>query len=255
MEHVTLVVNLDLPKFADTYFHRVGRTGRYGSVGTAVTIITDFEVIQFTQIVNSHLTIDPQDSATANPDVVMDQQISSTSLPWFVHELTLSQPAVPPQVDPPQQPAVSPSQHSTPASEALLHDASPQPTSSANHENPNLTISRQTKRKQDKHDKQCKHDKRDKHASQTNPISHSTPQHLDSNLSPPPSQTLLTPSFVDPQLRLSPPRQETTTQAQLYPNSDYYPPNSFTPPPAMFTTYTQLLVKWRTDYSSWYWSQ
>lgn len=36
---VDLVVNLDLPGDAETYLHRVGRTGRFGSVGAAVTIV------------------------------------------------------------------------------------------------------------------------------------------------------------------------------------------------------------------------
>ena len=37
VEHVNLVVNLDLPWDHETYLHRIGRAGRFGSYGAAVT--------------------------------------------------------------------------------------------------------------------------------------------------------------------------------------------------------------------------
>lgn len=40
---VDLVVNLDLPGNPETYLHRVGRTGRFGSIGAAVTIVDPTE--------------------------------------------------------------------------------------------------------------------------------------------------------------------------------------------------------------------
>ena len=39
LEYVNLVVNLDLPSDSATYMHRVGRTGRFGSHGVAVTFL------------------------------------------------------------------------------------------------------------------------------------------------------------------------------------------------------------------------
>ena len=39
-EHVNLVVNMDLPRDAATYMHRIGRTGRYGALGRAVSLIS-----------------------------------------------------------------------------------------------------------------------------------------------------------------------------------------------------------------------
>lgn len=44
IEHVSHVINYDLPVDADHYVHRVGRTGRAGQDGTAISIITAHEV-------------------------------------------------------------------------------------------------------------------------------------------------------------------------------------------------------------------
>ncbi|MCV2884810.1 ATP-dependent RNA helicase SrmB [Aestuariibacter sp. AA17] len=38
IEHVTHVINYDLPRTADIYVHRIGRTGRAGRKGTAISI-------------------------------------------------------------------------------------------------------------------------------------------------------------------------------------------------------------------------
>ena len=38
LEHVNLVINMDVPKDWKTYMHRVGRAGRFGNKGAAVTI-------------------------------------------------------------------------------------------------------------------------------------------------------------------------------------------------------------------------
>ncbi len=43
IDNVDLVVNFDVPADADTYVHRIGRTGRAGMKGTAVTIFTPEE--------------------------------------------------------------------------------------------------------------------------------------------------------------------------------------------------------------------
>jgi len=40
IQSVNLVINFDLPKSSETYLHRVGRTGRYGKEGTAISLIT-----------------------------------------------------------------------------------------------------------------------------------------------------------------------------------------------------------------------
>ena len=44
---VNLVVNLDIPADPATYLHRIGRAGRFGTKGTAVTILVSSEVPNF----------------------------------------------------------------------------------------------------------------------------------------------------------------------------------------------------------------
>ena len=44
LHRVNLVANLDLPLDAATYMHRVGRTGRFGSYGIAVTFVSAVEL-------------------------------------------------------------------------------------------------------------------------------------------------------------------------------------------------------------------
>ena len=48
-----MVANLDLPESAATYMHRVGRTGRFGSRGLAVTFTTEAELQQLTDYVRA----------------------------------------------------------------------------------------------------------------------------------------------------------------------------------------------------------
>ncbi len=48
--NVSLVVNFDLPKLADEYVHRVGRTGRAGNKGEAVSFVGPKDWLSFTAI-------------------------------------------------------------------------------------------------------------------------------------------------------------------------------------------------------------
>lgn len=41
VENVNLVINLDVPIDSSTYLHRIGRCGRFGTYGIAITLITD----------------------------------------------------------------------------------------------------------------------------------------------------------------------------------------------------------------------
>ncbi len=47
VNHITQVVNLDLPENAEVYVHRIGRTGRAGRSGRALTMVTPAEVRKF----------------------------------------------------------------------------------------------------------------------------------------------------------------------------------------------------------------
>jgi len=42
-EKVNIVVNYDMPRDADSYLHRVGRSGRFGTKGLAVSFVTTAE--------------------------------------------------------------------------------------------------------------------------------------------------------------------------------------------------------------------
>ena len=47
VERVNLVVNLDVPEIPETYLHRIGRTGRFGTRGVAVTFLSELELGAF----------------------------------------------------------------------------------------------------------------------------------------------------------------------------------------------------------------
>eukprot|EP00042_Codosiga_hollandica_P031131 m.186130 g.186130 ORF g.186130 m.186130 type:complete len:420 (-) comp53552_c0_seq3:14-1273(-) len=57
LEHIDFVVNMDIPAEHETYLHRVGRSGRFGSFGTSYTIVSSSEVKRFMDLVNvCHIT-------------------------------------------------------------------------------------------------------------------------------------------------------------------------------------------------------
>lgn len=39
IERVNIVINYDMPDSSDTYLHRVGRAGRFGTKGLAITFV------------------------------------------------------------------------------------------------------------------------------------------------------------------------------------------------------------------------
>jgi ATP-dependent RNA helicase DDX6/DHH1 len=47
---VNVVINFDYPKYAETYLHRIGRSGRFGHLGLAVNFITDDDKSNMFQI-------------------------------------------------------------------------------------------------------------------------------------------------------------------------------------------------------------
>ncbi|MGA9504976.1 MAG: C-terminal helicase domain-containing protein, partial [Terriglobales bacterium] len=49
-DDVAHVINYDLPKMAEDFIHRVGRTGRAGSLGRASTLVTGVEVLDLRNI-------------------------------------------------------------------------------------------------------------------------------------------------------------------------------------------------------------
>jgi ATP-independent RNA helicase DbpA len=53
IDTLELVINFDLPPSPDTYIHRIGRTGRAGRKGTAVSIATAYEAELLVEIENT----------------------------------------------------------------------------------------------------------------------------------------------------------------------------------------------------------
>ncbi|HEY9810732.1 MAG TPA: DEAD/DEAH box helicase [Halomicronema sp.] len=50
VDHLTHVINYDLPDSVESYVHRIGRTGRAGKTGTAISLVVPFERRKLQQI-------------------------------------------------------------------------------------------------------------------------------------------------------------------------------------------------------------
>lgn len=49
---VAFVINYDLPTNIESYIHRIGRTGRIGKTGTAISFVTDFDEPMYNKLYN-----------------------------------------------------------------------------------------------------------------------------------------------------------------------------------------------------------
>ena len=54
MEQVALVINFDVPIDAQSYIHRIGRTGRNGESGKAIMLVSDMEIPLLREIEKIH---------------------------------------------------------------------------------------------------------------------------------------------------------------------------------------------------------
>ncbi len=66
IQQVSLVINYDMPKYPQTYIHRIGRSGRYGRKGSAINFVTKREknIINFIQkIYNTEILPMPNNMA------------------------------------------------------------------------------------------------------------------------------------------------------------------------------------------------
>jgi ATP-dependent RNA helicase UAP56/SUB2 len=51
IEKINIVINFDMPKKSDEYLHRVGRAGRFGTKGLAITFVeTDEDKLVLAEI-------------------------------------------------------------------------------------------------------------------------------------------------------------------------------------------------------------
>lgn len=77
---VTHVINYDCPEDTDTYIHRIGRTGRAGATGVAVTFV-DWEDLPRWQLIDKTLQLDisdPPETYHTSPWLFTDLDIAST---------------------------------------------------------------------------------------------------------------------------------------------------------------------------------
>ena len=58
MERVNVVINYDFPDKADEYLHRVGRAGRFGTKGLAISFISSPENAQIMEQVQLKFAVD-----------------------------------------------------------------------------------------------------------------------------------------------------------------------------------------------------
>ncbi|KAF9433740.1 Suppressor of the cold-sensitive snRNP biogenesis mutant brr1-1 [Entomortierella beljakovae] len=57
VSRVNVVINYDVPDAADTYLHRVGRAGRFGTKGLAITFVTDEKDTEILQQIQSRFEV------------------------------------------------------------------------------------------------------------------------------------------------------------------------------------------------------
>lgn len=64
IQTVNVVINFDFPKYAETYLHRIGRSGRFGHLGVAINFITEKDKTNLFTIedeLNTQIKSIPQD--------------------------------------------------------------------------------------------------------------------------------------------------------------------------------------------------
>ena len=75
VDNVCLVINYDIPVTRDgdpdfeTYLHRIGRTGRFGKKGTAISLIDDTRSVEVLAAIESHFALQGKEMIQqAEPD-------------------------------------------------------------------------------------------------------------------------------------------------------------------------------------------
>jgi len=74
VSHLTRVINLDYPGSAETYTHRIGRTGRAGAKGLAITLVTPSEQRKLRYLNKSIKYNIPEAQAPTNTEIAKQQR-------------------------------------------------------------------------------------------------------------------------------------------------------------------------------------
>jgi len=83
VDDVAHVINYDLPKMAEDFIHRVGRTGRAGMKGSASTLVAGAEVVELRNIERAlklQITRKQFDAASDRPRVAIQNTLASRTL-------------------------------------------------------------------------------------------------------------------------------------------------------------------------------
>ncbi|MCO4761326.1 MAG: DEAD/DEAH box helicase [Myxococcales bacterium] len=78
VQHITLVVNLDIPDNAEVYTHRIGRTGRAGREGRALTLVTPNEGGRYRGMMR-RLKVQPDHAKLPTEADVLKRQLDAVS--------------------------------------------------------------------------------------------------------------------------------------------------------------------------------
>ncbi|KAK4958661.1 hypothetical protein LTR28_005409 [Elasticomyces elasticus] len=79
VQSVTVVINYDVPLTStrnpdpETYLHRIGRTGRFGRVGVAITLCQDRRAVDQYHAICRHFSVKPYEVLPGNWDEVEAQ--------------------------------------------------------------------------------------------------------------------------------------------------------------------------------------
>ena len=80
VERVNIVVNYDMPDSSDTYLHRVGRAGRFGTKGLAVSFVSTEEDSKVLEGVQARFEVEITE---------MPGKIDSSTYSMFFHDCFL----------------------------------------------------------------------------------------------------------------------------------------------------------------------
>lgn len=93
IDDISHVFNFDMPEFSEIYVHRIGRTGRAGKPGTAISLVTPRELWRLRKIENYIRQQIPQAELPTIEDIKAhrDQQLIDRMLVWLKRNRSLKE--------------------------------------------------------------------------------------------------------------------------------------------------------------------